>query len=45
MREYRETALTGKQFTRCKGVQIINELGAAQRTILFHEETVAVMGG
>ena len=44
MREYRETALTGKQFTRCKGVQIINELGATQRTVLFHEETVAVMG-
>ena len=44
MREYKETPIEGKQYTRCKGVQIINELNSPHRTILFHEETVAVMG-
>ena len=44
MREYKETPIEGKQYTRCKGVQINNELNSPHRTILFHEETVAVMG-
>lgn len=44
MREYKETEIAGHEYVRCKGVQIINELGAPQRTILFHEESVAVIG-
>ena len=44
MREYKETDISGRQYTRCKGVQIINELGNPVRTILFHEEEVAVIG-
>ena len=44
MREYKETAITGHQYTRCKSVQIVNDLGAPNRPILFGEETVAVIG-
>ena len=44
MREYKETEIAGHEYVRCKGVQIISELGAPQRTILFHEESVAVIG-
>lgn len=44
MREYKETEIAGHEYVRCKGVQIINELGAPQRTILFHEESVEVTG-
>ena len=44
MREYKETEIAGHEYVRCKGVQIIDELGAPQRSILFHEESVAVIG-